>query len=115
MNKKVIAVVLGVMAIFTGIHFIIANSDGCKIAELYLRQNSEVLKVVGDISRMTLLPLATQVHDHGNDGNATYHIRVKGAQASVTGIVSSIKSDGRWTVRKAHLVKDDDGVIILKE
>ncbi|MNT93381.1 hypothetical protein D3C72_2348410 [compost metagenome] len=80
-----------------------------------MRDNSEVVKVVGTISETSLIPLASDLKDQGNEGSATYHIKVVGSGGSAEGVVTSIKTDRIWKVEKARLHLENKDIVILKQ
>ncbi|MEK2644829.1 cytochrome c oxidase assembly factor Coa1 family protein [Bdellovibrio sp. BCCA] len=113
--KKLIITVALLVVFFAEFHLLVANSDGVDVASKYLRDNSEVRKVVGAVSKTSLIPLASELKDYGREGSATYHIKIIGTNGAAEGIVTSIKTDGMWKVDKAHLLLEDKDIIILKQ
>ena len=115
MKKKLIITIGIVVVFFAGLHLLMSNSDGFAVASKYLRNNAEIVKIVGTISETSLIPLASALKDEGNKGNATYHIKVVGSERSAEGVVTSIKTDGIWKVEKAHLLLENKDIVILKQ
>lgn len=115
MKKKLIVTVGLLVVFFAGFHLLITNSDGFAVASKYLRDNLEVAKIVGTISETSLIPLASDLKDQGSEGTATYHIKVVGNSGSAEGVVTSIKTDGKWKVDKAHLLLENKDIVILKQ
>ncbi len=114
--KKKLIITIGLLVIFfTGFHLLISNSEGFAVSSKYLWDNSEVNRLVGNISKTSLIPLTSDLKEEGNEGIASYHIKIVGNTCSAEGVVTSVKTNGKWKVHKAHLILENKDIIILKQ
>ncbi|XGC81200.1 hypothetical protein ACES2L_01735 [Bdellovibrio bacteriovorus] len=114
MKKKLLITTILLLVFFAGSHLLIANSKGVQVATKYLQDSSEVEKLVGEVSEVNLIPLATALNDYGSEGRATYHLIIVGVNRMAEGVVTSTKIDGQWKIEKVQIIFENKDIVILK-
>lgn len=114
MIKRLTLIALSILIFFGVFHIFVARSEGARLAENYLRNNSLVVEQVGEVSQVILKPLGFELEDYASTGSATYNFYIKGSNKNGDAVVVCKKSEWIWRVERASLTPNSGIEVLLK-
>jgi len=125
-TKKIIAIILGVVAVlglivalFVGAIFwfamhAIGTSEAADTARTYLRTNEKLKQDVGEVKDFGSL-ITGNINVNNGDGVATLFIKVIGEKRTVNARVNlSFRSNRNWRVTEASYDRDGQTIDLMK-
>ena len=107
----VIGVILLLVAIFVGgilgiVFYSIGNSEAATVAKDFLKSNEELKQDIGEVQDFGSF-ITGNINVAGSNGDATLHLKVKGARKTVNASVSLASRNGRpWRVTDATYINE---------
>jgi hypothetical protein len=125
-TKKIIAIILGVVAVlglivalFVGAIFwfvfhTIGSSEAADTARAYLRSNEKLKQDVGEVKDFGSL-ITGNINVNSGDGVATLYIKVIGEKRTVNARVDlTYRSNRNWRVTEASYDRDGQTIDLMK-
>ena len=125
-TKKIIAIILGVVAVlglivalFVGAIFwfvfhTIGSSEAADTARTYLRTNEKLKQDVGEVKDFGWL-ISGNINSSNGDGVATLYLKVIGEKRNVNARVDlSYRSNRNWRVTEASYDRDGQTIDLMK-